>query len=64
MIKKTSWLRFFVNKSAPSHKSDVDDEGPTTSKKVKGHIAGIVEPHHSKMGRNIHGRSMLWFLRC
>ena len=48
--KQTFLLRFFGNRSAPSPGSDVDDEGPTTSKNVKGHIAGIVESHYSKMG--------------
>ena len=32
--KQTSLLRFFGNRSAPSQGSDVDDEGPTTSKNV------------------------------
>ena len=49
---ETSLLRLFENRSAPSQKSDVDDEGPITSKNVKGHIASIAESHHSKMGKS------------
>ena len=45
-------LRFFGNSSAPPQESDVDDEGPTISKNVKGHIAGIVKSHRSKMGES------------
>ena len=43
--KQTSLLRCL-------EESDVDGEGPTTSKNVKGHMAGIVESHHSKMGES------------
>ena len=41
--KQISLLRYFENRSAPSQESDVDEGGPTTSKKVKAHVAGIVE---------------------
>ena len=47
--KPISLLRYFGNRSAPSQEFDVNDEGPTTSKNVKGHIASIVELHHSKI---------------
>ena len=61
--KQTSLLRFFGNSSAPSHESDVDDEGPTTSKNVKRHIAGIVESHYSKMRESGSGccKTSSWF---
>ena len=47
--KPTYLLKFFENRSAPSQEFDFDDKGPTTSKTVKGHIAGSVDSHHSKM---------------
>ena len=56
-----SLLRFFGNRSEPPQKSDVDDEGPTTSKNVKGHVAGIVESHRSKMGKYGCCKTGSWF---
>ena len=50
--KQTSLLRFFGNRLAPHQESDVDDKGSTSSKNVKGHIAGIVKSHHSKIGES------------
>ena len=41
--KQTSLLRFLEIGQHHLKESDVDDEGPTTSKNVKGHMAGIVE---------------------
>ena len=59
--KQTDLPRFFGNRSAPSQESDVDDEGSTTSKNVKEHIACIVESHHSKMGESDCCKTSLWF---
>ena len=59
--KQTSLLRFFGNRSAPFQESDVDDEGPITSKNVKGHIAGIVESHHFKIGKSGCCKTSSWF---
>ena len=59
--KQTSLLRFFGNRSALFRDSDVDDKGPTTLKNVKGHIAGIVESHHSKMEEPGCCKTSSWF---
>ena len=59
--KQIFLLRFSKNSSAPPQESDVDDEGPTTSKNVKGHIAGIVESHYSKMGESGCCKTRSWF---
>ena len=59
--KQTSLLRFFKNRSAPSQESDVDDEGPTTSKNIKGHFADIAESYHYKMGESGCYNTSSWF---
>ena len=60
--KQTSLLRFFGNRSAPYQESDVDDKGPSTSKNVQGHIAGIDEYHHLKMGESGCCKTSSYFL--
>ena len=59
--KQTFLLRFFENISAPSHECYANYEGPTTSKNVKEHIAGIVESHYSKMGESGCCKTSSWF---
>ena len=61
MSEKQTLLRFFGNRPAPSPESEVDDEGLTTSKNVKGHIAGNVESYHSKMGESGCCKTSSWF---
>ena len=46
--KQTSLLRVFGNRSAPSYESDVDVEGPTTSKTLRDTLRVSLSPITSR----------------